>query len=695
MKSIKSKITFSIILCALFSSMLVGILSIANSRKATKEDAEKILALTVENKCVEINSLISSIGQSVDTLSDLSLERLDFAKFKSNPSYVTQYTESIIDDVINFGESTAGAICSYARYNPDFTEPTSGIFLTRDNISDPFTSVTPTDFTMYEKTDLAHVGWYYIPVQNGAPMWMDPYLNENINVYMISYVVPLYVDGTSVGIIGMDIDFSTITNLANSAKLFNSDYAFIYNSQGQIMAHPTLEVGTDLAETGSESLANLKSSLLDPSNAGKALHYKYDGKAKTLAFYPLNNGMYMALAASDAEINASANQLSLIIIAIIIICLIICIAMGIIMGHNIAGPISQITAIVKQSASLDFHKSANGEKLAARKDETGAMAIAVSELRSVLRKMVGDIENVEGAILSNVKQLDLIMQENNSASEDNSATTQELAAGMEETTASTAVISENVSIIKNNATDIKSLAKQGQTDSGQVLERAKQLRDTTTASSDKTMAIFETMKQKTATAVEQSKSVAKINELTEDIKKISSQTNLLALNANIEAARAGEAGKGFAVVATEIGSLATQTFQTVEGINDIVTDVNQAVSSMTDCIKTIMEFLENTVVADYTSFKEVGGKYEEDANSFSSSMTQINSEITELSQKIAEISEAIDNVSYTVSQSAEGVNLIAAKSSEAVGKTFEGYQLLTDSKNSVAMLTEIVGKFQI
>ena len=100
-----------------------------------------------------------------------------------------------MSDVVKFGEHTDGAICVYVRYNPDFTEPTSGIFLTRNSTDEEFTSSVPTDFTMYDKTDVEHVGWYYVPVENGAPLWMDPYLNGNVNVYMISYVVPLYVDG--------------------------------------------------------------------------------------------------------------------------------------------------------------------------------------------------------------------------------------------------------------------------------------------------------------------------------------------------------------------------------------------------------------------------------------------------------------------------------------------------------------------
>lgn len=695
MKSIKTKITLSIILCALLSSTLVGFLSISDSRNVSNNDSEQILTLTASQKSVEINSQIASIEQSVDTLASILLDKLDFSKFPGNNSYVTQYTNDIMEDLLKFSENTEGAITSYVRYNPDFTEPTSGLFFTRNSTAENFTSITPTDFTMYDKTDLAHVGWYYIPVENGAPIWMSPYLNENINVYMISYVVPLYVDGTSVGIVGMDIDFSALTETIFHTGVFPSDYAFLYDSNGCITAHPSLDLGTDMAAIEGGILSQLKSSLLDPSKSGAALHYSFGGNAKTLIFYPLSNGMYLALSSLDSEIRINANKLSLQILTAIFVCLIISVVLGLVIGHSIANPIRLITDIVRQSSQLDFRKTGHGAKLSKRKDETGIMAAAVSDLRGSLREMVSGMEQVEGTILSNVEKLDTIMQENNAASEDNSATTQELAAAMEETSASTNAIADNVSDIRQNASDILSLAVEGQNSSRQVLDRAKQLCDTTATSSDKTMDVYESMKVKIIEAVERSKAVAKINDLTNDIKQISSQTNLLALNANIEAARAGDAGRGFAVVATEIGALANQTFQTVDSINEIVGEVNQAVSGMTDCIRTIMSFLEKTVVADYASFKDVGGQYEADANSFAASMTQINSRITELTQKINEIADTIDNVNNTISQSAEGVNLIAEKSSDAVAKTMEGYQLVSESKKSVSRLKDFIDQFQI
>lgn len=693
MKSIKTKITLSILLCALISSVFVGFLSIRDARKVSNKNAEQILTLTAEQKSIEINSMITAIEQSVDTLSSLALEKLDFSKFPNNNNYVAAYTDSIMSDVLKFGENTSGAITAYVRYNPDFTDPVSGIFYTRNSTSEDFSSITPTDFTMYDKTDLTHVGWYYIPVQNGAPLWMDPYLNENINVFMISYVVPLYVDGTSVGIIGMDINFSTLTDMVSETGVFPSDYAFLYNANGCITAHSSLETGTDLSAI--DGMESIRTSLLDPGAAGTALHFQSEGAARTLVFYPLSNGMYLALCSLDSEISTSANQLSLQILIAIFVCMILCTVLSLVIGHNIANPIRQITDVVHQSSQLDFRKTEHGARLHRQKDETGIMAAAVSELRQVLRTMVNDMEQIETTILSNVGRLETIMQENNAASEDNSATTQELAAGMEETNASTMAIANNVTDIKENASGILSLSAEGQNASRQVLDRAKQLRDTTITSSDKTMTVYETMKGRIMEAVERSKAVAKINELTDDIRQISSQTNLLALNANIEAARAGDAGRGFAVVATEIGALANQTFRTVDGINEIVSEVNQSVSGMTECLRTIMEFLEQTVVTDYNSFKEVGTQYEADANSFTASMAQIHEEVTQLTQRINEISATINNVSDTINQSSEGINLIAEKSSEAVAKTIEGYQLVGECKESVSRLKEITGRFQV
>ena len=695
MKSIRMKITIAIVICSLISGTIIGLLSISNSRNLSNTQAEHQLVLICENTGADINALISRIEQSVDTVSDIALNQLEFSKFKNNNRYVTQYTDGLLSDFNKFAEHTEGAICAYIRYNPDFTEPTSGIFLTRQNTQASFDSVTPTDFSMYEEDDLAHVGWYYIPVANKAPIWMDPYLNENINVYMISYVVPLYVDGTSVGILGMDIDFAQLTDFADKVSAFDTGYSFLVSSTGSVLYHKDIASGTDLAECNNGELAEVKNFLLDSNNQGATLKYSYNGEEKYLAFCELDNGMKLVLAVPLDEIKANANMLSRQIVSFLLLGITISIVLGIFISSTIANPIKKLTELIKQTSQLDFQKASYIDKLMKKSDETGTMAKAVNEMRSVLRTLVKDMEQVKNRLVENMDMLDNIMNENNAISEDNSATTQELAAGMEETTATTTLIVGNISAIQTNVVDIQDLSEREQQESKEIVERARKLRDTTTNSSNKTLDIYDSMKNRTQEAIEKSKVVAKIDELTSDIRDISSQTNLLALNASIEASRAGEAGRGFAVVATEIGSLANQTVQTVDGINKIVDEVNEAVENLTECIQVIMKFLEETVVVDYNSFRQVSENYEKDAQSFTDSMVHIYEEISELSNKVNDIATAIENVNTTITESTEGVNLIAEKSSEAVSKTMEGYEHLRESEEHLKVLKELIEKFEV
>lgn len=695
MKSIRMKITVAIVICSLITASIISLLSITDSRGISNAAAENELVLTCSNTGGEINALISRIEQSVDTLSDIAMERLEFSKFQNNNAYVEEYTNELLEDFFTFAEHTDGAITAYIRYNPEFTEPTSGIFLTRNNTQSAFESVTPTDFSMYDPSDVAHVGWYYIPVANKAPLWMDPYLNANINVYMISYVVPLYENGTSVGILGMDIDFGQLTALADSAAAFGTGYSFIVSSAGSVLYHKELPSGTDLAEYNGGELASVKEFVLNSANQGKTLQYSYNGGNKYLSYVELGNGMKLVLTAPLDEIQADANALSVQILSFLAMGIVIAIVLGVLIGSTIAKPIKRITEIIKQTSELDFHRAADIDRLMKKTDETGVMAKAVNEMRSVLRELVSNMENVKDGLVSNMNRLSGVMRENNSISEDNSATTQELAAGMEETTASATMIVGNIAAIQNNVADIRELSEKEQKESKEIMIRARELKDNTQASNDKAMAIYSDMRNQTEEAIEKSKVVAKINELTNDIRNISSQTNLLALNANIEAARAGDAGRGFAVVATEIGALANQTFQTVDGINEIVGEVNEAVHSMTNCIQVIMNFLEETVVADYGAFGRVGERYEEDAESFAESMQQIHAEISDLNRKITEIADTMDGVNRTITESAEGVNLIAEKSGEAVGKTLEGYEHLRESEESLNVLKALIEKFRV
>ena len=695
MKSIKYKITLCILLCTFLASAITEVASINVTKQATEDYAEQNMEMEAQNKTIELNGWIACIEQSVDTLSDYVLSELDVDSFFKDKAYADEFTERVQSIIEDFAIHTDGAITAYIRYNPDYSNPTSGYFLMRNSLSEDFYTVEPTDFSMYEPTDYAHVGWYYLPVENKAPLWMSPYLNENVNVYMISYVVPLYAeDGTSLGIIGMDIDFGQVTKMVDAVSIYDTGYAFLTDASGAIMHHKNLELGQNIADLGG-TMAKVAASLQSGREEGSLISYEYNHTKKRLVYTTLNNQMKFVLTAPEKEIRATTNTLFIKASTGGLIAIIFSGIVGLIISVLIVKPITALTKVIDKTARFDFTPTENGKMLRRYKDEIGQMAVRVHDMRGALREMVSQISNAENTIQSSVDNLDRIMSDNNARSQDNSAATQEMAAGIEMAARNTEHIADNVESVKQNAESIYEMTEDGREKSGQILGRAEEIKKTSENSSNQAISVFREIKEKSDQAIEQSKATEKINELTDAIKSISSQTSLLALNANIEAARAGEAGRGFAVVATEIGSLATQTSKAVDDINEIVGAVNAAVGSMTECMNTMIHFLETKVISDYGAFKNSGEQYHEDASAYMSLMDRIKNAIEELDSHIANIVTSVEDINATMNQSTQGVNEIAEKSAKVVESTMEGYERLNESKQSVKALEAITAKFRL
>lgn len=631
----------------------------------------------------------------MDTLSEVAMSNFDYDSFRQSKDYADTYTETVQQAVLDFANHTNGAVTVYLRYNPNYSNPTSGIFAQRQSVDSELQCLTPTDFSMYDESDVEHVGWYYLPVQAKEAIWMSPYMNENINIYMISYVVPLFAeDGTSIGIVGMDIDFSQITDLVDETKVYQSGYAFLTDASAAVMYHKNADEGTKLSDLDS-SLSKSADFIGDDGNQGKTMDYSYKNVNKKFAFYNLDNGMKLVLTAPVSEIYAEAYGLAKLIIIAMIVAFVLSAVIGVIIGTGMTRPIRQLTAVIEQTAKLDFRPTKEGGKLRKQKDEIGNMATKIHIMRKKLREMMGDLQQTQQVLESNAEDLNHLMKQNSAYAEDNSAATQELAAGMEETSANAAHIVENVGIMRESSDNIQRLAEDGEKNSGQIQERAGEMERISTESRHKTDQMYAVMKQKTDAAVEQAKSVQKINALTDNIKQISSQTNLLALNANIEAARAGEAGRGFAVVASEIGDLATQTLDTVSTIDEIVGEVNSSVSNMTECLTTIMEFLEQTVLGDYEHFAQVGEQYHADADTFQQIMQQTKEAVDALEQHIGEISSTISEINSMVEQSTDGISGIAEKSGSTQNLVTEGYDKLQECTQSVNVIRDFVAQFHL
>lgn len=472
-----------------------------------------------------------------------------------------------------------------------------------------------------------------------------------------------------------------------------SSYSYLVGRDSTMLYHPTPEkIGQPVENAAVKQIISDMDRGVDP--VPDVIIYEFKGVMKYAAFTVLENQSILVMTADEDDILSGISEIRLLLIITNVVFAVIGIILSLFFVTHMLKPLNRLTQIIKDTSEFRFVSNPANNKIVQKKDEIGLIARAIRNMRKNLRTIVSDIEGVGVQITNNVTEVRNISAQINNKCSDNSATTQEIAAGMEETAATAENINSNISEMKIEAEQIRNLASEGERLAGEVRERAQNLKITTSEAAQKTTRMYQDISEKTEQAIEDSKAVNKINELTNAIMEISSQTGLLALNASIEAARAGEAGKGFAVVATEIGSLANQTSETVGDINTIVADINHVVSTLTSALKDTVEFLDTVVLKDYEQFAEVGENYFTDSEGYSSGMTTIEESITRLAGTITQIAHSIEGINSTIDESTVGVSDIAEKTTNVVEQTVENNTLVDNCIETVDKLNEITAMFQ-
>lgn len=234
---------------------------------------------------------------------------------------------------------------------------------------------------------------------------------------------------------------------------------------------------------------------------------------------------------------------------------------GLLLMRAIMAPMKRIVDILETMRTGDLSKRLNLE----RKDEFNAVETGFNDMMTELTALVSQAQRSSVQVTTSVTEIAATSKQQQATATETAATTTEIGATSREIAATSKDLVRTMTEVSTAADQASVAAGSGQ----QGLARMEETMHSVMGAADLVNAKLAILNEK----------AGNINQVVVTIVKVADQTNLLSLNAAIEAEKAGEYGRGFAVVATEVRRLADQTAVATYDIEQMVREIQSAVSA--------------------------------------------------------------------------------------------------------------------
>jgi len=333
--------------------------------------------------------------------------------------------------------------------------------------------------------------------------------------------------------------------------------------------------------------------------------------------------------------------------------LVIAFVCGLLLLRAITQPLSRLVGAIEVMRTGDFTQRLDLK----RQDEFGMMAAGFNRMADDLTNLVSQVQRSGIQVNSSATELAVTAKQQEATANEVAATTVEIGATAKEISATSQELGKTISEVSEVAEQTASVANTGQSGLNRMEETMRNVMEAAASINAKLAVVND--------------KAGNISQVVTTITKVADQTNLLSLNAAIEAEKAGEQGRGFAVVATEIRRLADQTAVASYDIEQMVKEMQSAVSAG---------------VMGMDKFSEEVRRGSEDVRQVVAQLAQIIQQVQALTPRFEVVNEGMQSQAAGAQQISEALSQLseaARQTAESLRQSNISTELLNDASRGL------------
>ena len=375
MRSLRTRMTLLTVCAIIIAVTSVALLSVIFIRRNETRKSDQLLLLLCETGERNLDYYFNSVQKSVRKLAsyvEADLDGIDDEKLARHMDRVGKYFDET-------ASKTNGVLTYYYRVDPEVSKTVKGFWYT-DLDGEGFKEHEVTDITLYDTADTSHLVWFTVPKYKGEAIWLPPYITDNLDKRVISYNVPIYWRGQFVGVVGIELDYSTMAEQVDSIRLYNNGYAFLSDEEGELFYHPLIDVTQFTPET---------MPVLPEGAVGKNtfLKYSFEGVEKTAAWLPLSNGMRLNVTVPVSETEGDWQKLVANIMIVAIEVLVMLSVFTMYYTRRITKPLEELTEAAEQVDKGNYDIDLTYDK----DDEIGRLTNTFKRLTEHMKDHISDL----------------------------------------------------------------------------------------------------------------------------------------------------------------------------------------------------------------------------------------------------------------------------------------------------------------